>query len=655
MLYEPPPQISKWGWIWAKWLYGFWNVLVNRYPLASTETPGQVINFEYPVGVPRRYGAVGDGVANDTVSIQRAFDSVGPYGLVKFTFGDNHVITDQGGGVALDVSGADIGIHIDMNGAILQYGTGTGTALRIGNDQRLWEPVFTSIRIHKTVPANYDNLTGKGIEFINMGQATFRDCYIIAFSEGYSFRPSTTGEGVTINQFWNLNTQACHYGIYIEPADFETCFVTANKFFGGFLNVDITKFTNIVSTDPHLISIRNPYKAKSANTVDGNQWFGMTIEHNVTKKIFCEGNGNQWFGCYFDAGSYSAGSASHPYRVSGVSGFTSTAGSNVIVDSGHGLDSKLLEGDVLAITSTDNLSDSHNYVVTSISANNITLNKSFASSGTGFSFEYFTSNIYFAPEANNNSIIGCDSIAHQVISSSGDTTFDNIIVDGRMGVMKGALPALGPRNSAANPGGLIDTPQSGLMNMIGIQSTTINAYLGNMNNHATDANTQLLFVADDTSQRESVFCGLRADKQGRSSSQAYGDLVWMTRASGSNTNLVDGVTLTSAGRVTVHREHFLRTATPGITAHTGSSQGDGPLTTDINQISVCGTTGDAVTLPSAVGGMSITIINDGANACDVFPASSDNLGAGANTAASLAAGNNITYDAYDAVNWEART
>ena len=91
--------------------------------------------------------------------------------------------------------------------------------------------------------------------------------------------------------------------------------------------------------------------------------------------------------------------------------------------------------------------------------------------------------------------------------------------------------------------------------------------------------------------------------------------------------------------------------TAGITANTGSSQGDGPITSSYNEISVCANAGDAVTLPSAVAGYKVTIINNGAQACDVFPASSDNAGAGADTAVSLAAGANITYLAYDATNW----
>jgi hypothetical protein len=93
----------------------------------------------------------------------------------------------------------------------------------------------------------------------------------------------------------------------------------------------------------------------------------------------------------------------------------------------------------------------------------------------------------------------------------------------------------------------------------------------------------------------------------------------------------------------------------GVTADVGSAQGGGAITTDIVQISTVGTTGDSVTLPTAVAGLKVHIINNGANACDVFPASSDNLGAGADTAASLAAGANITYIAYDATNWFAAT
>jgi hypothetical protein len=90
----------------------------------------------------------------------------------------------------------------------------------------------------------------------------------------------------------------------------------------------------------------------------------------------------------------------------------------------------------------------------------------------------------------------------------------------------------------------------------------------------------------------------------------------------------------------------------GVTANTNSAQGDNPITKMITQISVCANGGDAVTLPTAVAGAVIIVMNDGANAADVFPASSDNINeAGANTAYSLAVDKNAMFIAHDATHW----
>ena len=98
-----------------------------------------------------------------------------------------------------------------------------------------------------------------------------------------------------------------------------------------------------------------------------------------------------------------------------------------------------------------------------------------------------------------------------------------------------------------------------------------------------------------------------------------------------------------------------RSVTTGITASATSIQGGSPLTTDINQVSTCATTGDSVTLPTAIAGLSVTIINNGANAADVFPASGDDCGAGVDLAVSLAAGVNITYLCLNDTTWFVQT
>jgi len=68
MLYEPPPQIPKFNWIWAKWIYGVWEKFFKygNYPPLSGETG--VVNYEYKWGDLRRYGATGNGSADDTAA-----------------------------------------------------------------------------------------------------------------------------------------------------------------------------------------------------------------------------------------------------------------------------------------------------------------------------------------------------------------------------------------------------------------------------------------------------------------------------------------------------------------------------------------------------------------------------------------------------------
>jgi hypothetical protein len=91
----------------------------------------------------------------------------------------------------------------------------------------------------------------------------------------------------------------------------------------------------------------------------------------------------------------------------------------------------------------------------------------------------------------------------------------------------------------------------------------------------------------------------------------------------------------------------------GVTAHTGSSQGDGAISSFFTEISVCANAGDAVTLPTAAAGKLVVIANNGANSADVFPASGDKIdGGSANAALALAVGSNRIYICQDATDWD---
>ena len=91
--------------------------------------------------------------------------------------------------------------------------------------------------------------------------------------------------------------------------------------------------------------------------------------------------------------------------------------------------------------------------------------------------------------------------------------------------------------------------------------------------------------------------------------------------------------------------------TVGITASVTQTQGQQPLTTHTNEISTCANANDTVTLPAAVAGVEVVVINNGANTLRVFPASGDDLGQGVNTQTTIAASNTTRFSAYDTTNW----
>lgn len=115
--------------------------------------------------------------------------------------------------------------------------------------------------------------------------------------------------------------------------------------------------------------------------------------------------------------------------------------------------------------------------------------------------------------------------------------------------------------------------------------------------------------------------------------------------------------VTSAIQTQMDAKQGLVSVTTGLTADVGSSQGDGAITlgagvtTASYYYSTVATTGDAATLPGAAAGVLIRIFNDGAESMDVFPASGDDLGQGADTAVAITAGAFKTFIGKDANTW----
>ena len=95
----------------------------------------------------------------------------------------------------------------------------------------------------------------------------------------------------------------------------------------------------------------------------------------------------------------------------------------------------------------------------------------------------------------------------------------------------------------------------------------------------------------------------------------------------------------------------LKTVTAGLTASVTQTQGQVPLVSDLNEFTTVANDGDATTLPSAVAGKEVTILNDGANDLKIFPALDDDLGNGVDIPILLEPNESFEFIAFDSVSW----
>ena len=124
------------------------------------------------------------------------------------------------------------------------------------------------------------------------------------------------------------------------------------------------------------------------------------------------------------------------------------------------------------------------------------------------------------------------------------------------------------------------------------------------------------------------------------------------------TNSLERWRITTTGTLQAGADALLaKDVNAGLTAGTTQTQAGGlALTAQVNEVSTVANTSDTVVLPAlpATGSLEIEIINNGANTMRVFPASGDDLGAGADTAdaVNIPTGTTRKYISFDATNWE---
>lgn len=93
------------------------------------------------------------------------------------------------------------------------------------------------------------------------------------------------------------------------------------------------------------------------------------------------------------------------------------------------------------------------------------------------------------------------------------------------------------------------------------------------------------------------------------------------------------------------QETTLESSQDKITATAGGGQGAAfPITAQRARVTVVATTADSVKLPASVAGLTIAVLNSGANSLNIFPATGDAINALAvNAAFALAAAGATTY------------
>jgi hypothetical protein len=172
-------------------------------------------------------------------------------------------------------------------------------------------------------------------------------------------------------------------------------------------------------------------------------------------------------------------------------------------------------------------------------------------------------------------------------------------------------------------------------------------------------------VLSEISQYGTSYAGSDATAAGTlliyAASAAVGGLALASDGAGRHIKFYSGgvaaanlsATVTDTGVAMANDKLFTLDTNAGITASTTQTQGQGALTAQVNEVATCANANDVVTMPAAVAGLRITIINNGAQTLQIFPASGDAFsGSAGDASTTLATATNKSWIAFNATTWE---
>jgi hypothetical protein len=231
--------------------------------IAASVTPTA---YEYPPGDVRRYGAVGDGVTNDSAAIQAALNLQHPVIMQPVTYKINTGLTwnlDYG---IIHANGAILTTDQDIDGLVIG-------ALGSGN-------VLQGCRIYGSLYLiNTGTSTKSGFEFRQVYEGRFE---IGAQGWNKGIHLTSSAAGTVYNEFYLGRVTDNNYGIHLNPTS--GGWVNENNFYGG-------RYACFSGSKQYLVYA--PDSGSTYGRPNNNKFFGPSFEN---------GGSSTMVGAVYDAG-----------------------------------------------------------------------------------------------------------------------------------------------------------------------------------------------------------------------------------------------------------------------------------------------------------------------------------------------------------------
>ena len=339
---------------------------------------------------PEHYGAIGNGVADDTAAVRACFDAAN----ATVRAGLTGTIFQPGGTVVLTgtyklttlATPIDILCNVmETRAAFIAPDSYAGIAVRVGHTTSGNYFQNASINLPDVIKSNSASIVAGsvGVKTMNIGNSQINFSRTAYFETGIHF--SGLGQGTVYNQINIGWVSYCKVSLKMVPDT--GGWVNQNTFVGGGIQQSPSAFGGGLRRSGwrHLVM-----DGASINPVNGNSFVGVSFEGDVSEYVFhvTKSYNNQFIGCRHEQGT------------AGVS-VTVTASSATLTATAHGLAVGDMVVFIASVVPTSMFQSSPYYVVSAPTADTFTVSAKkggtavvFGSTGTSVTF-YRPQKVYF--------------------------------------------------------------------------------------------------------------------------------------------------------------------------------------------------------------------------------------------------------------------